>query len=169
MLGYADYVFTSVFTVEIVLKVIVVVAESVISSTLDRIVLNCVSSLPRSCLDDGLRSFSAHWLLLQKCFQPSRPAGRQRVTHVLLSTVSGHLSNTNCTHLSSDGKINRSRFPSVVLRFFYILSVSLPNLPYFISFGFLTLNLLHRCSQFKCDLCGQDPPSAASAQASSSH
>lgn len=74
MLGYADYVFTSVFTVEIVLKVTAAVVEidniALISSTLDQIVINCAFFffffllLLRSRLDDSLRSFSAHRLLL---------------------------------------------------------------------------------------------------------
>lgn len=73
MLGYADYVFTSVFTVEIVLKVTAAVVEidniALISSTLDQIVINCAVFfffllLLRSRLDDSLRSFSAHRLLL---------------------------------------------------------------------------------------------------------
>lgn len=37
------------------------------------------------------------------------------------------------------------------------------------NFVLLTLNCLYCCSQFKCDLCGQDPQSAESAQASPSH
>lgn len=68
MLGYADYVFTSVFTVEIVLKVTLAMAEidkiALMSSSLGGMVFNFDSSLPHSCLDDSLRSFSAHWLLL---------------------------------------------------------------------------------------------------------
>ena len=43
VLGYADYVFTSVFTVEIVLKVTVTVA--IISSALDEIVFVCFFTL----------------------------------------------------------------------------------------------------------------------------
>ncbi len=91
VLGYADYVFTSVFTVEIVLKVTASDNFAIISSTLDSYVFDFVSSLPCSRLDDRVWSFSAHWLLLQKRIQPSGPAGGQRVSHIFLFAVSRYL------------------------------------------------------------------------------
>lgn len=53
-------------------------------------------------LDDGLWSVSAHRLLLQKCFQPFGSAGRQRVAHIFLFTVSTNLSTPECDRKHTD-------------------------------------------------------------------
>lgn len=44
------------------------------------------------CVDDRIWSFPAHGLLLSKRLQPAGSAGRQRLAHLLLLTVSRLLS-----------------------------------------------------------------------------
>lgn len=83
ILGYADYAFTSIFTVEILLKV-----RQAALVLLPPFLLRLCDFL--SCLrsDDSPRSLPPPGLILQELVQPAGPAGGQRLTGLLLSAVS---------------------------------------------------------------------------------
>lgn len=85
ILGYADYAFTSIFTVEILLKV----RRPTTNHTLPfprRLCLSDFLSLRLS--DDSPRSLPPPGLLLQELVQPAGLAGGQRLTGLLLPAVS---------------------------------------------------------------------------------
>lgn len=85
ILGYADYAFTSIFTVEILLKVR---QRAMILILLPRLLL-CLSDFPSPLLsDDSPRRLPPPGLLLQELVQPAGPAGGQRLPGLLLPAVS---------------------------------------------------------------------------------
>lgn len=84
ILGYADYAFTSIFTVEILLKV----RQTAMILILLPLLL-CLSDFPSPLLsDDSPRSLPPPGLLLQELVQPAGPAGGQRLPGLLLPAVS---------------------------------------------------------------------------------
>lgn len=93
-----------------------------------------------SRLDDRLRSFPAHGLLLQERLQPARLAGGQRVAHLLLSSVS----------------------PSVIRTF-------LPDNLLWIAANHVNILKGCFCPQFQRYFCGEDSQGAPCAQTSACH
>lgn len=104
ILGYADHVFTGLFTIEIILKVVFAVYNAVPSIWIFCILLKLgevIVSVHFSILsyirliqylwpptDDCLWSIPPQRFLLQKLFQYSGPGSGQRVPHLLRNTVS---------------------------------------------------------------------------------
>lgn len=163
MLGYADYVFTTVFTIEIMLKVNLIRNRYVI----------LVKNLPvqhHQCInifvvhvDDSVRCVPSSRLLLQKCFQSLGPAGSQRVSDVFLSAVSVPSIET------------QQRFTCRLIQHYDLFNIYssihpvtiLQKHPLRIAFWLVPCPFC--LLQFECHLCGQDFESVASAQTSPSH
>lgn len=83
VLGYADYAFTSIFTVEILFKVASVTTHAGFAF--------CpAGSLPVFAPDDGSRSVPAPGFLLQELVQLAGSPRRQRLTRLFLPAVSTH-------------------------------------------------------------------------------
>lgn len=87
ILGYADYAFTSIFTVEILLKVWYLTRTHTLPFSL--LLLLCLSDfLSPLPSDDSPRGLPPPGLLLQELVQPAGLAGGQRLPGLLLPAVS---------------------------------------------------------------------------------
>lgn len=191
MLGYADYVFTTVFTIEIILKVNLLTnvhhfVWSITFKYMSRhfVVVHWVKSDWSSCekyilyriinvlmaifvlyIDDSVWCFPSSRLLLQKCFQSLGSAGRQCVSNIVLSAVSAtHWSfNSIPIYLWTNSELTAidSFISSSIINYSFNQLAIHPCILTFV-ISFLLL-------QFKCHLCGKDSESTASAQTSPGH